>query len=85
MITHVVQSGDTLNRIATRYNVTVRDIQNANKKLITNVNIVKVGWALKIPIETATNYYELGKQLEKCLNDIEKLDSFKILRGMMKG
>ena len=79
---YVVQEGDTLSRIANRYNVTVRNIQKANKE-IKNVDKIKVGQRLTIPIETATNYYELGKQLEKCLNDIERLDSFKVLRVML--
>lgn len=84
MVTHIVKSGETLSRIANRYNVTLRNIQKANPS-ITDVNKINIGQKISIPIETATNYYDLGKQVEKCLNDIEKLDSFKMLKAMLKG
>lgn len=45
--TYVVQRGDTLYSIAERFNVTAREIADANN--ITNVNLVRVGQVLTIP------------------------------------
>ncbi len=45
--THIVASGETLLKIAQRYGVTVKAIQNANG--ITNPDLIKVGQVLKIP------------------------------------
>lgn len=47
-VIHVVQSGETLGRIATRYDVTVDDIARANG--ITNINALAVGQELIIPL-----------------------------------
>lgn len=47
-VTYVVQAGDTLYRIAQRYNVTVSAIAAANN--ITNVNQLDVGQTLIIPV-----------------------------------
>lgn len=44
---YVVQPGDTLSRIASRYDSTVRDITNANK--ITDPTKIQVGQTLFIP------------------------------------
>ena len=46
-ITHTVQPGDTLFRIAQQYNVTIEQIVMANK--ITNPNQIAIGDTLKIP------------------------------------
>lgn len=83
MVVYVVQKGDTLSKIGLRYNVTVNAIKKANSDLIKNVNDIQVGWRLKIPIEESKNYYTIGKALEACLNDIEKLDSFKALKALL--
>jgi LysM repeat protein len=47
-VIHVVQSGDTLGRIAEQYEVTVDDIASVNG--ITNINVLAVGQELIIPI-----------------------------------
>lgn len=91
MTTYKVQKGDTLSKIANKYNVTVSDIQKANSKLIKNVNNISVGWVLTIPTKTTTtatatptkDYSKIGKQLETCIKDIENLASFKKLEKMM--
>jgi LysM repeat protein len=46
-ITYVVQSGDTLLRIANRYNTTIGAIAQLNG--IVNVNLIRVGQHLRIP------------------------------------
>lgn len=48
-VIHIVQSGDTLNKIAMKYGCTVADIMNANSNLIKNPNLIYVGWQLRIP------------------------------------
>jgi LysM repeat protein len=52
MTTYVVQPGDTLNRIAMRFGVTVTAIMQANN--ITNPNIIFVGQVLNIPTSGGT-------------------------------
>ena len=47
--TYIVQSGDTLSRIAQKFGSTVKDIQNANN--IADPNTVRIGQKLFIPIE----------------------------------
>jgi LysM repeat protein len=47
-VTYVVQAGDTLGRIAQRYNVTVEEIAAANN--ITNVHRLEIGQSLMIPV-----------------------------------
>lgn len=46
---YIVQTGDTLSRIASRFGSTIKHIQNANK--IANANSVQVGQKLFIPVE----------------------------------
>lgn len=46
---YVIETGDTLNRIAQRYGVSTEDIQNANAQ-ITNPHIIIAGDALTIPL-----------------------------------
>ena len=46
--THTVQPGDTLSKIAKRYNVSVEDLLRANP-WIKNPNHIEVGWKIKIP------------------------------------
>jgi LysM repeat protein len=45
--THTVQSGDTLYRIALKYQVTVADLKNANPQLVGD--IIQPGDVLKVP------------------------------------
>jgi LysM repeat protein len=47
-VTYVVQSGDTLGRIAQRYNVTIAEIAAANN--LPNVHRLDVGQVLTIPV-----------------------------------
>ena len=47
-VVHVVQSGDTLNRISQQYDVSVEDIMAANG--LTDPNIISVGQQLTIPV-----------------------------------
>lgn len=46
-ITHVVTSGDTLNRLAARYNASVSSIVSANN--LSNPDLIRVGQKLVIP------------------------------------
>lgn len=47
-VVHVVQSGDTLNRISQQYDVSVEDIMAANG--LTDPNVISVGQQLTIPV-----------------------------------
>jgi LysM repeat protein len=51
-VTYVVQAGDTLGRIAQRYNVSVEEIAAANQ--ITNIHRLEVGQTLTIPVGGVT-------------------------------
>jgi LysM repeat protein len=51
-VSYVVQAGDTLGRIAQRYNVSVEEIAAANN--ITNIHRLEVGQTLTIPVGGAT-------------------------------
>lgn len=83
-LTHKVIKGETLTKLANRYNVSVDDIVKANSKLIKNKNSISVGWVLTIPTKTASkNYANIGKQLEVTIKDIENLASFKKLKKML--
>jgi membrane-bound lytic murein transglycosylase D len=57
VVTHVVKSGDSLYNIASRYGVTTKKIQEANK--LTSFNIA-VGQSLTIPESTKTAAVETG-------------------------
>ena len=74
---HTVQRGDTLTAIALRYGSTVNRIAEMNN--IKDVNKIRVGQELRIPIVAPT----LQTALEKCLSDIENLDSFKLLQSLL--
>ncbi len=50
-IVHVVQPGDTLTRIARRYNTTVEAILKANPE-ITDPDFIRVGQEVKIPVSS---------------------------------
>ena len=53
-VTHTIRSGDTLSKIAKKYNVTTRQIRAVNK--IGSPRRLKPGRALKIPVrETAAS------------------------------
>jgi nucleoid-associated protein YgaU len=46
---YTVKSGDSLSKIASRYDVTWKDIFEANKDRIKNPDLIQPGWKLKIP------------------------------------
>ena len=48
VITHVIQRGETLDRIAKRYHVSTTMLKTYNN--ITNVRALQIGQALKIPL-----------------------------------
>ena len=83
MATYKIKSGDTLSGIAKKYNTTVARLQSANSTLIKDPNNIKAGWVIQIPDEPKVDYTALGKQVEKCLDDIEKLSSVKVLLGYL--
>lgn len=89
MATYTVKSGDTLTKIANKYNTSVSAIQKANSSLIKDVNKIMVGWVLTIP--TTTNNVTsttdknalIGKQVVKVLADIKNLQSYNELLKLL--
>lgn len=84
-MTYIVRTGDNLTTIAKEFNTTVSTILTANPK-IKNPDVIYAGTDLVIPVNNSENskdYASIGKQVEKCLNDIEKLDSFQKLSKML--
>lgn len=47
---YTVKKGDCLSTIAAKFKTTVYDIKKANPDKIKNVNVIQVGWVLKIPV-----------------------------------
>lgn len=45
---YAVQKGDTLSGIAKKYGTTVSAIQKLNSSLIKNVNLIQVGWRIRV-------------------------------------
>ena len=45
---YTVQRGDTLSGIARRYGTSVSAIQKLNASLIRNVNLIRVGWKIRV-------------------------------------
>jgi GH25 family lysozyme M1 (1,4-beta-N-acetylmuramidase) len=45
---YTVRSGDTLSAIAARYGTSVSAIQKMNASLIRNVNLIQVGWKIRV-------------------------------------
>ena len=76
MATYTVKKGDTLSSIAQKFKTTVPAIQRLNPDKIKNPNMIATGWVLKVPDTKTTYYTALGKAVEKCVADIEKLPSF---------
>ena len=82
---HTVIKGETLNKIASRYNVSVKDLQKANANLIKDVNKIQTGWKITIPTSNSNSkgYEEIGKQLQTALNDVRNVPSVKKLIEMI--
>ena len=53
-LTYTVQAGDTLWKIARKYNCSITEIMAANSDRIKNPNRIHAGWQLKIPKSGAT-------------------------------
>lgn len=83
VITYRVAAGDTLTEIAQRYGTTVNALVSANK--IKDPDLIQIGQRLTIPVNSTTekDYSKIGKQVEKCLADVENLPSFKALLEML--
>ena len=47
--TYTVQEGDTLNELAEEFGVTPDELYSANLDLITDRDLIEVGWVLQIP------------------------------------
>lgn len=45
---YTVQRGDTLSGIARRYGTSVSAVQRLNASLIKNVNLIQVGWKIRV-------------------------------------
>lgn len=54
---YTVKSGDTLSRIAKKYDTTVSAIQKLNPTLIKNVNLILTGWKVRVKITEYPIYY----------------------------
>ncbi|MBL7698255.1 MAG: LysM peptidoglycan-binding domain-containing protein [Chitinophagaceae bacterium] len=48
---YTVKSGDSLSKIASKYDLKWKDIFEANKDLIKNPDLIQPGWKLKIPVK----------------------------------
>ncbi|WP_338840027.1 LysM peptidoglycan-binding domain-containing protein [Flavobacterium ginsenosidimutans] len=46
---YIVKGGDSLSKIAAAYGISWKDIFEANKDIISNPDLIKPGWKLKIP------------------------------------
>lgn len=91
---YTVKSGDTLSGIARKYDTTVTRLMALNPQ-IEDKNVIHTGQIIKVPYQVTitetpapapaepTDYERVGKALEKCLNDIENLDSFKALESLL--
>ena len=88
MATHIVKSSDTLSSIARKYNTTIAELQKLNADKIKNVDLIIDGWVLKVPdpapAEPSKDYNAIGKQVEKVLEDIQRLRSFNELMELIK-
>ena len=59
-VVYVVQSGDTLSKIASRFGVSLEDILDANADTITDPNKIKVGDRIVIPAAVPTGFVDPG-------------------------
>lgn len=88
MTRYTIQRGDTLTRIASRFNVTVEAIAQANG--IKNVDVIKTGAVLDIPAAAAQTptiekaEVTLAAALEACVKAVEALPEFKQLEALVQ-
>lgn len=75
---YTVRRGDTLSKIAAKYNTTVEALAASNG--IKNPDRIDVGDALTIP----TNKGKIADALINCLDAIEGLDEFRELSGLLE-
>lgn len=45
---YTIVSGDSLNKIAAKYGTTAKEIQSLNSDLIKNINLIRVGWKIRV-------------------------------------
>ena len=48
-IEYTVVGGDSLSKIAAKYNTTWQKIYGSNKDIVKNPDLIQIGWKLKIP------------------------------------
>lgn len=96
---YTVKKGDCLSTIAAKFKTTVNEIKRANPDKIKNINVIQVGWVLKIPVTNTSkpatpaapvakpskDYAAIGKQYEIALGDVRNLPSVKKLLSMLEG
>lgn len=82
-MTYTVQKGDTLSKIALKHGTTVSALAALNN--IRNVNVIRTGQVLRLPLAefSTEKYTELGKAVEKVVEDVENLESFKRLCDLL--
>lgn len=83
MTTYTVKKGDSLSKIAEKFGTTVTAIQKANSNKIKNVNDIRVGWVLKIPV--SEDCEKIRTQFRTALKDVQNLSSVKKLKEMLGG
>lgn len=47
--TYTVVAGDTLGEIAQRFDITLNELFSANQDIITDEDVIEIGWELQIP------------------------------------
>ena len=74
--TYTVVAGDTLAGVARRFNTTVNEIVAINP-IITNPNLIRVGWVLNIPSGDRPSQFNLTRMLRRGTsgNDVRELQS----------
>ena len=48
-VEYTVVGGDSLSKIAAKYNTTWQKIYESNKDIVKNPDLIQIGWKLKIP------------------------------------
>ncbi len=83
MLTHIVQSGDTLFLLSKRYNVSIQAIINANN--IVNPDVLVVGQTLNIPVQVGMPTLQRGNRGTAVIELQEKLLSLGYNPGPVDG